>query len=496
VNRLAWNPNTEPDLAHYTLYRDTVPNTMLFLTDISNLDTTYSDTNIIPGQIYYYTLTASDTAGDESIPTRTIAARDGTPIALKPLIEPDGGSFFFQVTVTLVTTTPEAEIHYTIDGSTPTLSSPLYSGPFLLTSDATVNAIAFKNGYEPSEMATAAFNVTTGTGIRVEGGLLALYTFLEGGGLTVNDVSDVGTPLDLTIDSPGNTSWGTGFLSINSATIIKSSGPASKLNSACMASNEITIEAWIKADNTTQFGPARIVSLSADPFKRNFTLGQSGLDYDIRLRTTTTGVNGNQPSLTAVSQVNTTLQHVIYTREESGLATIYIDGTQVAVSTSIAGDFSNWNSNFALGLANELTLDRSWLGELYLVAVYDRALTAQEVLQNYSAGPNPGPITNVDRDSGSDVLDYFKLQQNYPNPFNPTTQIKYALPRAENVSIIIYNLIGQRVKTLISQNQTAGNYSVIWDATDDTGQKLGSGLYFYVLQAGEYRAVKKMMLLK
>jgi flagellar hook assembly protein FlgD len=70
------------------------------------------------------------------------------------------------------------------------------------------------------------------------------------------------------------------------------------------------------------------------------------------------------------------------------------------------------------------------------------------------------------------------------------------LPRAENVSIIIYNLIGQRVKTLISQNQTAGNYSVIWDATDDTGQKLGSGLYFYVLQAGEYRAVKKMMLLK
>jgi hypothetical protein len=94
------------------------------------------------------------------------------------------------------------------------------------------------------------------------------------------------------------------------------------------------------------------------------------------------------------------------------------------------------------------------------------------------------------------VVREFRLEQNYPNPFNPATEIRYALPRAEKVTIVIYNALGQQVKILVSERQELGYHTVIWDARNDAGQKVGSGMYFYLLKAGEYRAVKKMTLLK
>ena len=90
----------------------------------------------------------------------------------------------------------------------------------------------------------------------------------------------------------------------------------------------------------------------------------------------------------------------------------------------------------------------------------------------------------------------FKMHQNYPNPFNPTTTIKYDLPAKGKVSIQIYNALGQRVRTLVSKEQEAGYYETIWDATNEFGSKVGSGVYFYRINAGEFNAVKKMILLK
>ncbi len=91
----------------------------------------------------------------------------------------------------------------------------------------------------------------------------------------------------------------------------------------------------------------------------------------------------------------------------------------------------------------------------------------------------------------------FALTSNYPNPFNPATTIQYALPQAANVQLTVYNVVGQPVRTLVAEHQSAGRYLVGWDATDDSGHSLSSGLYFYCLQAGdEFHAVKKMLLLK
>jgi len=96
-----------------------------------------------------------------------------------------------------------------------------------------------------------------------------------------------------------------------------------------------------------------------------------------------------------------------------------------------------------------------------------------------------------------DVLpEDFVLHQNYPNPFNPTTQIRYDLPEEELVSITIYDVMGRNIRTLMNVNQNAGYHSIQWDAKNDIGEGVSAGMYIYVIQAGDFRAMKKMVLLK
>jgi hypothetical protein len=91
----------------------------------------------------------------------------------------------------------------------------------------------------------------------------------------------------------------------------------------------------------------------------------------------------------------------------------------------------------------------------------------------------------------------FALANNYPNPFNPATTIKYALPEAAFVQLAVYNVVGQVVRTLVADQQNAGRYVVQWDANNDSGHSLSSGIYFYRILAGsEFLEVKKMLLLK
>ena len=85
----------------------------------------------------------------------------------------------------------------------------------------------------------------------------------------------------------------------------------------------------------------------------------------------------------------------------------------------------------------------------------------------------------------------FSLAQNYPNPFNPETIIKFDLPVSAKVELTVYNISGQRIKKLINKQLSAGSHAVKWDASN-----LASGLYFYEIKAGTYRAVKKAILIK
>ncbi len=90
----------------------------------------------------------------------------------------------------------------------------------------------------------------------------------------------------------------------------------------------------------------------------------------------------------------------------------------------------------------------------------------------------------------------FALLQNFPNPFNPETTIKYNLAEGSDVHLRIYNIVGQVVRTLVGERQSAGRYQVQWNGTDDRGMPVSSGIYFYQVSAGKFQDVKRLMLLK
>jgi hypothetical protein len=104
---------------------------------------------------------------------------------------------------------------------------------------------------------------------------------------------------------------------------------------------------------------------------------------------------------------------------------------------------------------------------------------------------NFGSIVNSVSNNGSSIPDKFALNQNYPNPFNPSTKIEYTLQSASNVTLRVYNVLGQVVATLVSEKQDVGFHFVTFDAS-----KFTSGVYFYKINAGNYSATRKMILMK
>ncbi len=97
---------------------------------------------------------------------------------------------------------------------------------------------------------------------------------------------------------------------------------------------------------------------------------------------------------------------------------------------------------------------------------------------------------------GPEIPVMYALEQNYPNPFNPTTTITYRLPEQREVTLTVYNILGQVVKSLVQDVQAAGSYAIRWDGTNDHGTGVSSGMYIYRLRAGNFVQSRKMMMLR
>jgi hypothetical protein len=98
--------------------------------------------------------------------------------------------------------------------------------------------------------------------------------------------------------------------------------------------------------------------------------------------------------------------------------------------------------------------------------------------------------------AGPSLPTEFGLDQNYPNPFNPTTKLSYALPTNAHVQLTVYNVLGQAVRTLVDEDMAAGTHEVTWNGRNSEGTQVSSGIYFYRINAGNFSATKKMMMLK
>jgi hypothetical protein len=331
--------------------------------------------------------------------------------------------------------------------------------------------------------------------------LLALYRFDEGKGDTLHDVSGNGAPLNLTISNPEATTWTAGGLRIDLPTIISSGVTAEKVVNALQTSNEIAVEEWLRPSIFTYSVPSRVMGFDDDSSTvlevlHGLSADRSTLLIESSLHMTTS-VKRPAAAGSHASTVNESeLAHLILTRDNSGKTLLYINGIEQARWT-VTGSFESWkNALLVLGGGKN-----AWLGEYNRVAIYSGALSPSEVSQNFKAGPNAGAAVSTSTEPLSDINvsalaireipKEFALYQNYPNPFNPTTTIRFDLPTDENVTLAVYNLLGQHVATLVDERRPAGSYEEQWDA-----RSIPSGFYVYRIKAGDFIGTRKTILLK
>ena len=121
------------------------------------------------------------------------------------------------------------------------------------------------------------------------------------------------------------------------------------------------------------------------------------------------------------------------------------------------------------------------------------------VVCSYPDESNPLVVStaSVGIDQGGTIPNVFALHQNYPNPFNPSTQISFDVPKGDEVIMLnIYNILGQGITTLVNSTMRPGRYTMEWNATDEMGNPVASGIYFYELRSQSFTSRKKMLLIR
>jgi hypothetical protein len=189
--------------------------------------------------------------------------------------------------------------------------------------------------------------------------------------------------------------------------------------------------------------------------------------------------------------------HHIAVSRQGGETRLYLDGSiignpTIVPDTAIVCD----PSGFIIGQDQDVVgggfdANQSFAGEVDNLRIFSRALTDQEVLELCAL--DGIIVTDVPGNENPDspVPTQYALLQNYPNPFNPRTVIRYDLPASGNISLTVFDILGKKVATLVDGYQSPGIHSISFDATG-----VGSGTYFYRLQAGNFVDTKKFLVIK
>ena len=173
--------------------------------------------------------------------------------------------------------------------------------------------------------------------------------------------------------------------------------------------------------------------------------------------------------------------------------TLYINGDFIAEVPDAVGAVTV-ERPWAIGARASDTAtypsERHFEGFIDDVRIYNVPLYEEEVVALYQQG-----LADV-RGQSTTVPANFALRQNYPNPFNPQTRIEYQVPQAAYVNISLYNIVGQLVATLVDEVKSPGEYSVSWNATDQNGLQVPSGMYIARMVSKNYSATRKLALLR
>jgi hypothetical protein len=285
--------------------------------------------------------------------------------------------------------------------------------------------------------------------------------------------------------------------------------------------NTVTYEAWINPDTTfSGFIFAKWVAFAED-----IQFGFSGNNVFFYLHNVFGGIQLYSSPLVPLHQYT----HIAATYDASaGIAKIYINGV-FDTSKSVGSSVSNSTGNLYLGfnpvrgdfiapfkgIIDEVriwniarteseiqsTLNQSLNGnEIGLIGYWQFDEGTGTITSDATSNQNDGTIsgatwvpvpTPVENENNFTQPDQFSLQQNYPNPFNPSTRIQYQVSSISQVTLKVYDVLGNEVATLVDEYKPAGSYEV-----DLNASKLSSGIYFYKLQSNNYIETKKMILIK
>jgi hypothetical protein len=197
---------------------------------------------------------------------------------------------------------------------------------------------------------------------------------------------------------------------------------------------------------------------------------------------------------------NDTLYHVVCqvnSLGDQGEIMMYHDavliGTTTLTADATAGKDNciyNISPNFARFCHSCYSGDTPWLGRLHEVAMFNKALSDEEVLYLFEHQDWSANLNAVENEAGT-LPSECRLAQNYPNPFNPTTEISYSLKQSEQVKLVVCDILGREIATLVNGFQDQGMYNITFNAQD-----LTSGIYYYQLRTSTGVLTKKMILMK
>ncbi len=351
---------------------------------------------------------------------------------------------------------------------------------------------------------TEVVSATTGNeDERVSDDLTALYIFKEKGGNVIHDISS-GDPLNLILDNEQNVTWdATQGLHFDAYTKLISDN-AAKIVTPSAGSNEVTMECWLLIDQQDLYGPLSFISLYNESntfltFKQSSNCWPSGSNYYFTpLVYTSTAYNH-----LCDQEYNTPqLMHLVVTKDNAGVMNYYVNGV-LASSTTISGNFSAWDPGAVLQIGG-LSFE-NFKGTIYLTAFYSKALSAGEVVQNYTmgyesseevmaetyySGPPPTPERNLNRTQ----------TENYIHITTPREALQglQGVTEADKINEVItyYDGIGRPMQS-IAINSTPEGLDVISDYYyDDAGREsrnylpyisLYSDGRFYASQYSSYR---------
>ncbi|MGD2034112.1 MAG: fibronectin type III domain-containing protein [Bacteroidales bacterium] len=380
-------------------------------------------------------------------------------------------------------------IHTTSQNSSAYLDEQVFPGETYLYTVSAINEAGESNNSNQVRISTLVLIDT----MRIKKGLIAEYIFSSDSDSFILDRSGYNKPLDLMIQDPDKIEMTpNGKLKITSGTRLSSREVAVKISNACKQTNEITVECWLKCKKTQSQYHSKVLAIenySSQAFALNVyseMYGPGTVTYSTNLSTATTDAFGN-PGLTLNTGLDAdVLQHIVYTHNASGEEKIFVNGEEL-ISGFRPAKYNKWENDYSLLIANSFHEDAPWLGDIYLLSIYDRFLTSDEIRANYLASP----FSNLDY-----VLNSHEYELHlFPNPAGDHVTLTFSNPNqnaeiTERYFIRILDIYG---KVVYMEDVTS---KISNDSFELDISSFNSGVYSIVLfNHNEVIDTRKLMVL-